>query len=93
MFSYYLCAGLGLAYLLKGRQRVDGTAWRFRILITVVVLMLGISKHLNLPGAVTELGRLVAYQMGGYEARRWVQVVMVLVVTTEAEYFGGQQGS
>lgn len=78
--SYYLCAGLSLAYLLKNRQRTDATVRRFRLLITAVVLFLGISKHLNLPGAVTEIGRLAAHQMGGYDERRSVQVVMVLFV-------------
>jgi hypothetical protein len=60
---------------------MDGTVRRFRILLTVVVFVLGISKHVNLPGAVTEIGRLVAYQMGGYEVRRWLQVFMLLLVT------------
>lgn len=80
--SYYLCAGLSLACLLKSRQQMDTNVRRFRFLITAVVLILGISKHINLPGAVTEIGRLVAHQMGGYDERRWVQVFMVLVVAT-----------
>ena len=77
VLSYYLCAGLSLAYVLKGK---DWPVRRFRIFITVVVLVLGISKHVNLPGAITEIGRLIAYQMGGYEARRSIQGVMVFVV-------------
>jgi hypothetical protein len=59
---------------------MNGAVRRFRILMTVIVLILGISKHINLPGAVTEIGRLVAFQLGGYEARRLVQVLLVFVV-------------
>src|ERR1041385_9258535 len=46
VWSYYFCAGLSLAYLLKSGRRMDGTVRRFRILITVVLLLLGISKHI-----------------------------------------------
>jgi hypothetical protein len=80
VFSYYLCAGLALVYLLQSRQEMNGAVRRFRIVIPVVVLILGISKHINLPGAVTEIGRLLAFQLGGYEARRSVQVLLVFVV-------------
>jgi hypothetical protein len=81
VFSYYLCAGLGFAYVLKAWRRMDGTDRRFRISMTVVVLVLGISKHFNLPAAVTEIGRIVANQMGGYQLRRGLQVFMLLLVT------------
>jgi len=47
--------------------------------MTVVVVFLGLSKHFNLPAAVTEIGRLVASQMGGYEVRRALQALMLLL--------------
>lgn len=80
VFSYYLCAGLSLAYILKFWSRMDGTDRRFRSFTTVVVLLLGISKQFNLPAAVTEIGRIVANWMGGYELRRGSQVFMLLLV-------------
>jgi hypothetical protein len=79
--SYYLCAALSLTQAWKAWPQMEATARRFRIAVTVVVLVLGISKHLNLPGAITEFGRLVTYQMGGYATRRWLQVVILLFVT------------
>jgi hypothetical protein len=78
--SYYLCAGVSLAWVLKARARVEGTDRRFRMLITLVVLVLGLSKQFNLPGAVTEMGRMLAYQSGRYEGRRWPQVFMMSLV-------------
>jgi hypothetical protein len=80
VFSYYLCAGLSLAHVLKAWPRMDGTDRRFRISMTLVVLVLGISKHFNLPAALTEIGRIVATQMGGYDLRRGIQIFMLLLV-------------
>jgi hypothetical protein len=80
VFSYYLCAGLSITCVLKSWPRMDGTDRRFRIFTTVVVLVLGLSKQFNLPAAVTEIGRIVANWMGGYELRRGLQVFMLLVV-------------
>jgi hypothetical protein len=59
---------------------MDGTERRFRIAMTVVLIVLGLSKHFNLPAAVTEVGRIVANWIGGYELRRWLQVFMLLLV-------------
>lgn len=86
--SYYLCAALCLAHVLQGQARKDVTDERFRISLTALVAFLGITKHFNLPGAVTELGRIVVNQIGGYEFRREAQAVglgiiaigMILVV-------------
>jgi len=54
---------------------------RFRISLTALVAFLGIAKHFNLPGAVTELGRMVVNQIGGYEFRREAQVVGLGIIT------------
>jgi hypothetical protein len=76
--SYYVCAGLGLIALFKKRER-DPAVRRFRRVIPVVLVVLGISKQLNLPGAVTEIARLVLQQLGAYEVRRALQVGMLVV--------------
>src|SRR5688572_21329675 len=80
VLSYYLCAGLSVAWIVKGWLRRNGRLRRFRIITTIVILVLGISKQFNLPGAVTEIGRLVADQNAQYYVRRWAQVLMVLFV-------------
>jgi hypothetical protein len=82
VFSYYLCAGVSLVGSLKDRFRMDATERRFRIALTIVVFVLGLSKHYNLPAAVTEIGRILANQIGGYEWRRWLQVFMLVLVAT-----------
>lgn len=79
--SYYLCAALGLAHLLQGRARIDKVDARFRTSLTGIVAVLGITKHFNLPGAVTEVGRIVANSISGYEFRRWPQAVVLLLIT------------
>ena len=77
--SYYLCAGLSLACFLKARTRMDATHARLRIAMTGAVIVLGLSKHFNLPGAVTEIGRLAVSHIGGYEWRRWIQGFMLFL--------------
>jgi hypothetical protein len=59
---------------------MDGADRRFRIWMTVILIVLGLSKHFNLPAAVTEVGRIVANGIGGYESRRWAQVFILLLV-------------
>jgi hypothetical protein len=59
---------------------MDGADRRFRIWMTVIIIVLGLSKHFNLPAAVTEVGRIFANRMGGYESRRWAQVFILLIV-------------
>lgn len=44
------------------------------------VVFLGLSKHFNLPGAVTEMGRMVANRIGGYDSRRWAQALLLGLV-------------
>ena len=48
--------------------------------MTVTVFLLGLGKHFNLPAAITEIGRIVANQIGGYELRRGLQVCMLCFV-------------
>lgn len=77
--SYYLCSALSLACVLKARTQMDATDARWRIMMTGVVIALGLSKQFNLPGAVTEVGRMVVNAIGGYEWRRWAQGFMLLL--------------
>ena len=80
--SYYLCAALAIVCVVKDRSRMDRTDRRFRIAMTALVMILGLSKHFNLPAAVTEIGRIVAHRINGYESRRWLQVAMLLLVAS-----------
>jgi hypothetical protein len=80
VFSYYFCAGLSFACVLKARPRMDGMERRIRMAMTGLLIVHGLSKHFNLPAAVTEIGRIVAHWIGGYDLRRWLQVLMLLLV-------------
>ena len=77
--SYYFCAALSLACVFKARAEANAEAVRFRILLTGVIVVLGMCKQFNLPGAVTEIGRIVANHLGRYEWRRWAQVLVLLI--------------
>jgi len=82
--SYYLCAALSLVYVWKVRPGSDGKDLppdrRFRIFMAAGVFFLGLSKHFNLPGAFTEMGRIVANRIDGYDSRRWPQALLLVVV-------------
>lgn len=84
VFSYYLCAVLSLAGVWKLLPQTNGDKARmdrrFQMGMTTVVIFLGLSKHFNLPGAVTEIGRFLAKAIGGYESRRWPQAVLLLLI-------------
>ena len=78
VISYYLCAALSLACYLRFRRRGGSVNASPRLALTAVILFLGLAKHFNLPGAVTEMGRLFVNQIGGYEWRRWAQAIALL---------------
>ena len=56
------------------RRRREISLWR---LTGVVLLFLCVNKQLDLQTAMTELGRLVAYQQGWYESRFKVQKLFI----------------
>lgn len=78
--SYYFCAGLSLLQTRIGRRQMEQAERRLRIFLTLAVFALGLAKQFNLPGAVTELGRLVVDQFGGYEGRRGLQTALMVLV-------------
>lgn len=77
VFSYYLGAALGFIYALKGWTRLDRAEARFRLILAGMILLLGVTKEFNVPGALTELGRMAVSAVGGYEFRRGPQAVVV----------------
>jgi hypothetical protein len=52
--------------------------WTF---LALILLFLGINKQLDLQSAVTEMGRMIAWNEGWYDDRRTVQAWFVAVVT------------
>jgi hypothetical protein len=56
-------------------QRRERRLWLFLALLLVA---LGINKQLDLQSAVTEFGRVLAYEQGWYETRAKVQAAMVI---------------
>ena len=58
------------------QQRESG-AW---LALTLLLAALGVNKQLDLQGALTELGRMVAFSGGWYEQRRTVQLAFVICV-------------
>jgi hypothetical protein len=48
--------------------------------LSLMLLLLGINKQLDLQSLLTELGRIAARDQGWYEGRRTVQVVFILLL-------------
>jgi uncharacterized membrane protein YbhN (UPF0104 family) len=55
----------------------EGHTWRA---ISVMFIGLGINKQLDLQSALTELGRVIAFQQGWYGERQTVQVWFIIGV-------------
>jgi len=53
---------------------------RIWIAISILFLGLGINKQLDLQSALTEFGRVLAYQEGWYDQRQTVQVAFIILV-------------
>lgn len=80
VFSYYTCAGLSLAFLLKARRCLDGAERRFAVVMTCLLLGLGLIKNLDLFSLVSGIGRLIAEKRGWIESRRAFQAGLMLLV-------------
>ena len=68
---------------ISGRMAALSDARRERLfwkILSVLFLLLGINKQLDLQSLVTELGRLMARDEGWYESRRTVQFAFILAV-------------
>jgi len=61
--------------------RSEATLWW---ILALGLTALGINKQLDLQTALTEFGRMAAYQDGWYERRREVQVVFIYIVAALA---------
>ena len=48
--------------------------------ISILFLCLGINKQLDLQSALTEIGRVLAYDEGWYDQRQSVQLVFIILV-------------
>lgn len=51
---------------------------RFWVMLSIVLLFLAVNKQLDLQSAVTAAGRCLSQMQGWYDARRSVQVVVIL---------------
>ena len=60
-----------------GSRDHGGPAW-FWLLTTLVMVLLGINKQLDLQSWFTEIGRDLAYEQGWYDERRGLQALFVL---------------
>jgi hypothetical protein len=59
------------------RQQKEVTLWRA---ITLMFVFLGINKQLDLQTALTEIGRIIAFNQGWYEQRQIVQIWFIVAV-------------
>ena len=61
-------------------RKCIGNERRIWASVSILFLALGINKQLDLQSALTELGRVLAYQEGWYGQRLWVQVSFIILV-------------
>lgn len=52
--------------------------------LTILLILLGINKQLDLQSALTELGRVMAHSQGWYGSRRLIQLTFILLLAIGA---------
>lgn len=65
--------------MLLGPRTAPRERWLWRGLLWLMVA-LGVNKQLDLQTALTEFGRVLAFEQGWYDQRRTVQYAFVLIV-------------
>ncbi|MCC6489622.1 MAG: hypothetical protein IT364_19145 [Candidatus Hydrogenedentes bacterium] len=68
------CAALAVRDALRQPRPATRHTWRFWAILSVLLLLLGINKQLDLQTWLWLVGRQMAREQGWYEQRRWVQV-------------------
>jgi hypothetical protein len=81
--SYFACAVLS-SILALTNQDIDRRSFLFWCIISLLMIMLGINKQLDLQSLFTEVGRQIARAQGWMDHRRIVQVWFIMAFGSAA---------
>ncbi|MCC6694585.1 MAG: hypothetical protein IT365_03040 [Candidatus Hydrogenedentes bacterium] len=68
------CAAVAIRDALRQPRPATRHTWRFWVILSAMLLLLGLNKQLDLQTWLWLAGRSIAREQGWYEQRRWVQV-------------------
>jgi hypothetical protein len=81
--SYFACAAITLSTAIKN-QNAGKNSFLFWSIITVLMVLFGINKQLDLQSLLTEIGRQIARHQGWMDQRRSVQFWFIAFLGTLA---------
>jgi hypothetical protein len=79
--SYFSCAFVAALYATFLSQMEEKKALQFWWSISVIMILLGVNKQLNLQTLLTEVGRQIAHAQEWYDRRRVVQLMFISILS------------